>query len=844
MNKFFIQFVCAVSAILFSLGSMSALASTVHTSSWPDTERVGQNGGLGSFWGITDLGGGTPSADTDKTHGYGILGLTDWFACIVPFACTSSGGSNIAGEPTKATSITKFASIAGSTSAWAKINVANTASEDDEGRTDVCPGGYNAEMVMNSDGVIGDWLAFVTVTTYLDGVEVESNSNIQLASSFPVIELLIDSGASGVGFTTSPGSDFNMVGVSVASLASGINSVEFYHARCYDPAEGTETIIVGDGSQANPYVSSWAADERVGQAGGADAFWGISALGFGQPEEQTDKTHGYGLIGVTDLIGCLVPLACTANGGNNIAGAPEKATSLTKFASIAGLTGAWAKVNVPNDDTGNGQCPAGYMAEMIMNADGVIGDWLGAITVSTYLDGVLAESQSNFQLASSFPIFEALIDSGATAVGFQSTKPFNMVSVQVTSLAGGINSIEFYHARCFTAGANTDRDADGLSNDEEATLGTNPDNADTDGDGVNDAEEVGDDINNPANSSSDDEPDVIDALDPCYPSTEVEACENKDLDSDGDGLTNAQEAALGTDPDKVDTDGDGQNDKVEVGDDVANPANSSSEDAPDKIDALDPCYPSVSVAVCDRNVADADRDGLSDVQEAQLGTDPKNPDTDGDGTGDAQEVGANVAKPLNSSSLDNPDVIDAKDPCWPTVLVAACKRDSDNDGLTDYEENQAGTDPMKADSDNDGLNDQQEVGNNPLSALNRSSEDRPNVIDALDACYPTVFVAACSRDSDGDGLTDYQEQENGTDVNAADTDLDGLTDGEEVNNVDDPATESAPSATSDPKDACDPDPEQCRGLNNGNLSVYGGANASWFVLLLFGLLLGRKRKRI
>ncbi|MEY2851955.1 MAG: hypothetical protein RL549_654, partial [Verrucomicrobiota bacterium] len=36
-------------------------------------------------------------------------------------------------------------------------------------------------------------------------------------------------------------------------------------------------------------------------------------------------------------------------------------------------------------------------------------------------------------------------------------------------------------------------------------------------------------------------------------------------DSDGDGLTNAQEAALGTDPNKADTDGDGLNDNVETG---------------------------------------------------------------------------------------------------------------------------------------------------------------------------------------------------------------------------------------------------------------------------------------
>jgi len=45
-------------------------------------------------------------------------------------------------------------------------------------------------------------------------------------------------------------------------------------------------------------------------------------------------------------------------------------------------------------------------------------------------------------------------------------------------------------------------------------------------------------------------------------------------DSDGDGLTDAEEAKLGSDPEKADTDGDGFDDDVEVlaGTDPNNPA--------------------------------------------------------------------------------------------------------------------------------------------------------------------------------------------------------------------------------------------------------------------------------
>ena len=35
---------------------------------------------------------------------------------------------------------------------------------------------------------------------------------------------------------------------------------------------------------------------------------------------------------------------------------------------------------------------------------------------------------------------------------------------------------------------------------------------------------------------------------------------------------------------------------------------------------------------------DPDRDGLTNLQEYQLGTDPNNPDTDGDGLSDGNEV--------------------------------------------------------------------------------------------------------------------------------------------------------------------------------------------------------------
>lgn len=125
---------------------------------------------------------------------------------------------------------------------------------------------------------------------------------------------------------------------------------------------------------------------------------------------------------------------------------------------------------------------------------------------------------------------------------------------------------------------------------------------------------------------------------------------------------------------------------------------------------------------------DSDGDGLPNQQEVDIGTDPFNPDTDGDGLSDGEEVLRRGTDPLNP--------------------------DSDGDSLTDGEEVlQRGTDPLNPDTDGDGLNDGDEVrrGTDPLNP-----------------------------DTDGDGLTDGDEIQRGTDPLNPDTDADKLNDGDEV----------------------------------------------------------------
>ena len=92
------------------------------------------------------------------------------------------------------------------------------------------------------------------------------------------------------------------------------------------------------------------------------------------------------------------------------------------------------------------------------------------------------------------------------------------------------------------------------------------------------------------------------------------------------------------------------------------------------------------------------------------------------------------------------------------TLVQGALGDPDKDGLTNLEEFQEGTDPMKPDTDNDGIPDGWEYS----YGLN------PN--DPLDAAF----------DGDGDGLKNLEEFLYGTEPNNPDTDGDGWSDLQEV----------------------------------------------------------------
>lgn len=133
-------------------------------------------------------------------------------------------------------------------------------------------------------------------------------------------------------------------------------------------------------------------------------------------------------------------------------------------------------------------------------------------------------------------------------------------------------------------------------------------------------------------------------------------------DFDNDGLTNLQEFRLGTNPFSNDTDNDSLTDEFEVFKTGTFPTSNDSD----------------GDGITDAN-GDLDNDGLTNLQEQSLGTDPLNPDTDDDTLNDGYEVNILKTNPLS--------------------------KDTDGDGLEDDSEVKLGTNPLLADSDGDGKPD-------------------------------------------------------------------------------------------------------------------------------------------
>ncbi|MHA2502207.1 MAG: hypothetical protein ACXAE3_05010 [Candidatus Kariarchaeaceae archaeon] len=312
-----------------------------------------------------------------------------------------------------------------------------------------------------------------------------------------------------------------------------------------------------------------------------------------------------------------------------------------------------------------------------------------------------------------------------------------------------------------------DTDGDGLSDGEELwTYHSNPHHRDTDLDGIPDYKEVWVYFSDPADEDSDN--DGLTDWEEIY----IHYTDPFTVDTDGDGLFDGDEilglnytyvfngteywVLVFTDPLKWDTDNDSLltlDQDGEISQSMSDGDEWAIGTRPDRVDT--------------------DGDGLSDAWELWLGKgkipnldpiplDPLNKDTDNDTLFDGQEISV-----ANVSTLLYPYIGFVLTTPYNTSAVS---NDTDGDFIPDAEELVLGTLPYNSDSDNDTLTDYEELfitGTNPA----KNDTDGDTILDPVeidgyffpeghplyDANATTVFTSPTELDSDGDLLPDGAE---------------------------------------------------------------------------------------
>ena len=247
-------------------------------------------------------------------------------------------------------------------------------------------------------------------------------------------------------------------------------------------------------------------------------------------------------------------------------------------------------------------------------------------------------------------------------------------------------------------------------------------------------------------------------------------------DTDGDGLTDQREIALGTNLSQPDSDADGLSDLTETAGGF--PIDS---DGDGTIDALDLDSDDDDVPDADRREGtnDTDGDGIANFRDS---------DDDGDGIPTKREVadGFEFAHDVDFDGTVNwldtdsdgdgmPDSVEGLSDSDGDGMPDYLDNDKDNDGLPDfYERNVTHTDPANNDSDSS------------VTSANEADDGKIDGTELHDNDTLTAFqeysfdTAPFREDTDGDGLSDgFEARRSAFDPTVADTDGDGTVDGAE-----------------------------------------------------------------
>ena len=320
-----------------------------------------------------------------------------------------------------------------------------------------------------------------------------------------------------------------------------------------------------------------------------------------------------------------------------------------------------------------------------------------------------------------------------------------------------------------------DTDGDGLTDQEEWNLGSNLAETDTDNDGLTDLDERegntqlrgwdsdGDGL------SDGDEVNVL-GTSPLDLDSDDNGINDGDEDADGDGLTNSQELYVTyTDPLSNDERGllfnsggnlvNSQGAIVFANADVLiagaeGVIGGNIVDADDNVLLADGEYIVLGGNAILDPQEDPDADGLSNIEELTIGTQPYDKDTDGDGLTDGDEQAGGSNPVLEDSDGDGlPDLFELTPVVDGGSGTDPNNPDTDGDGLNDFQEISDGLDPNNVDTDGDLLAD----GDEPESA-DVFDRDGDSIADGIEVLVlGTSTENSSGLDSDEDGINDNVE---------------------------------------------------------------------------------------
>ncbi|WP_226671325.1 polymorphic toxin-type HINT domain-containing protein [Metabacillus litoralis] len=135
---------------------------------------------------------------------------------------------------------------------------------------------------------------------------------------------------------------------------------------------------------------------------------------------------------------------------------------------------------------------------------------------------------------------------------------------------------------------------------------------------------------------------------------------------------------------------------------------------------------------------DKDKDGLLEIEELTYKTNPLKADTDGDGLSDSFEMQQSYTNPLKIDSDGNG--------------IGDEREDIDGDKLTNKQEQELHTNPLKSDTDEDGLSDGEEVKASTNPTEGDTDQDK-----LLDGEEPALGFQPTNQDTDGNGIIDGDE---------------------------------------------------------------------------------------